>query len=243
MFDGTLDPSRLEAVIFDLDGTLYQQKPLQRRILVRLLRAYALHPRQGVHTARILYAYRKAQEELRAGQAGDGPPVDLSQAQLRIACQHVKVGANEVAACVTRWMEHEPLPLLASCIQPGVLEFLHACQSRRLGLGVLSDYPAEAKLAALGLRDFFDVVMSAQSSEVGVFKPHPRGLLVVARKLGVAPDQALYVGDRASVDAPAAAAAGMPCFLVTSGFAQLSSWLNRPSTSAERPMLPVVPNI
>jgi putative hydrolase of the HAD superfamily len=85
-----------------------------------------------------------------------------------------------------------------------------------LRLGVLSDYPPEAKLAALGVGDLFDAVLCAQAPEVGVFKPNPRGILVLLERLGVAPSEALYVGDRAEVDAAAARAAGVACAILSS---------------------------
>ena len=60
---------------------------------------------------------------------------------------------------------------------------------RRRGtkLGALSDYPAVAKLEALGIADRFDVVLSAQDPRVHAFKPNPKGLLVALEALAVEP--------------------------------------------------------
>ncbi len=82
-------------------------------------------------------------------------------------------------------------------------------------LAALSDYPAEAKLRALGIADLFELVLCAQAPEIGVFKPHPRGLQVVLEQMGVDRHECLYVGDRADVDAAAAAAAGVACAILT----------------------------
>jgi HAD superfamily hydrolase (TIGR01509 family) len=79
---------------------------------------------------------------------------------------------------------------------------------------VLSDYPPAAKLAALGVDQYFDVAVCAQDAEVRAFKPSPRGIRVALARLGVEPREALYVGDRPEVDAAAAAAAGVPCVIV-----------------------------
>ena len=81
-------------------------------------------------------------------------------------------------------------------------------------LGVVSDYPADDKVRSLGLSGFFRVVVSAQESAVGVFKPHPRGLEVALRRMGVENGAALYIGDRVDVDAQFATAAGVPCVIV-----------------------------
>jgi phosphoglycolate phosphatase/putative hydrolase of the HAD superfamily len=243
--EALLDPAGLKAVIFDLDGTLYLQDVLRRAMLVRLVRAHAMRPVAGVRTARILTAYRKAQEALRGSMTPGQAPVDLADVQLQRTCEVTRAQPGLVSECVSRWMEYEPLAVLRRCIRPGLVEFLRSCRTQGLRLAVFSDYPAEAKLDALGLGHFFDVVLSAQSPVVGVFKPHPKGLLVVAERLALEPSDCMYVGDRADVDGAAAAAAGMRCFILTrvAGFPQLSERLNRPSTSAERTALPTLPII
>jgi HAD superfamily hydrolase (TIGR01509 family) len=220
-----LDPTSLEAVIFDVDGTLYRQSSLRRAMATRLVRAHLTRPVLGMRTFRALEAYRKAQEHLR--DSGGGPYEDLAEVQLRVACERSGSEREFLGTCVERWMEREPLDLLAPRIRPGLIEFLSACRSRSFKLGVLSDYPAQAKLEALGLAGQFDLVMSAQAPEIGVFKPDPRGLVVVAARLGVRPERCLYVGDRVGVDDAAAAAAGMPVFIVSSasGFEVLSAAL------------------
>ncbi len=56
---------RLRALIFDVDGTLYEQAPVRRIMLYRILRANLTSPRQGMITLQALRSYRKAHEELR----------------------------------------------------------------------------------------------------------------------------------------------------------------------------------
>ena len=204
---------RLKAIVFDIDGTLYRQGPLRRAMLARLAAAYAAHPIRGWRTLRVLRAYRHAQEELRAG-AFSG---EIAAAQIALTCERTKVDRDTVAACVATWMEQEPLPFLRECLQPGVIEFLQTCRSRGVQLGALSDYPADAKLQALGLFELFDLVLCAQSTHVNVFKPHPRGLLLALERLGVDRSEALYVGDRVDVDAPTAKAASVACAILTTG--------------------------
>jgi HAD superfamily hydrolase (TIGR01509 family) len=182
---------------------------------LRLLRAHATQPLSGLRTLRVLGAYRQAQERLRESATSSAPRADLAEAQIRLACERTHADPAIVTAWVARWMEQEPLAILARYIQPGLLQFLHACKVHGLRLGVLSDYPADTKLKALGLDGLFDVVLAAQAAEVGVFKPHPRGLLLAAERLGASPAECVYVGDRADVDGIAAAAAGMACFIVT----------------------------
>jgi FMN phosphatase YigB (HAD superfamily) len=216
----------VRAVIFDVDGTLYRQAPLRRAMAKRLARAYVAHPFVGHRTMRILRAYRHAQEELRAGAATG----DLAEEQLALAARRAGANRETVLASVERWMELAPLDVLAVCGQPDLRASLQSLHSSGLQLAVLSDYPAEAKLQALGIRDLFDVVVCAQEPEVKVLKPDPRGLVLVLERLGAGVAEALYVGDRADVDAPTARAAGVACAIVGparsagEGFWSVPSW-------------------
>jgi phosphoglycolate phosphatase len=99
-------------------------------------------------------------------------------------------------------------------VQPG----LQALQQRGLRLACLTNKPvgfARALLAQKGLDGFFEHVFGGDSFERK--KPDPLPLLRTAEALGVAPAQALMVGDSAN-DAQAARAAGCPVVLLTYGY-------------------------
>lgn len=208
-----------EAIVFDLDGTLYAQRPVRRGMARRLVTAHVARPLVGVRTMRALAAYRRAQEAMRArGHHGD-----LARAQLAEAAAAAGVEPAGLADLVERWMESEPLDLVAAHARPGLVATLDELRARGVRLGVVSDYPAAAKLAAMGIDRHFDVVRCAQDADVGVFKPDPRGLLVTLSDLGVDPSRAVYVGDRAEVDGAAAAAAGVRFILLGAPVATVSA--------------------
>lgn len=106
-------------------------------------------------------------------------------------------------------METAPLDLMAGARTPGLMEFLATAKNRGQRIGAVSDYPAQAKLTALGVRDFFDVVVCAQDGGVQALKPEPAGILLALKQLGVTPDAAVYIGDRPEVDGEAARRAGV----------------------------------
>jgi FMN phosphatase YigB (HAD superfamily) len=204
------DLTGVRAVVFDVDGTLYRQSSLRRAMLLRLAGAHATHPARGIRTARVISAYRRAQEELRA-------PADsrhVADAQLRIAADTTGLTTDEVSRCVDRWMERAPLDVLPRVARRGLHETLSALRASGRRLGVLSDYPAFPKLEALGVAHLFDAIVCAQDTDVGAFKPNPRGLLLILGRLGVEPHEALYVGDRVDVDASTATRAGVRCAIV-----------------------------
>jgi phosphoglycolate phosphatase/putative hydrolase of the HAD superfamily len=211
----SLQGARPKAIVFDLDGTLYDQRAVRRAMLARLLRAHALRPRLGLRTLRALGAYRSAQEDLRLAPYADDSPGNVAEEQLRLASERTGYPPVFVHACVTRWMEEEPLELIARYPHAGMRDFMRAARGRGIALGLLSDYPADAKLHALDLDRSFDAVVTAQSPSVGVLKPHPRGLRHILELLETGPAEAVFVGDRVDVDAAAATAAGVACYILT----------------------------
>lgn len=211
--------AQFKALIFDLDGTLYRQEPVRRAMAWRILRAHLWHPTQGFATVRVLQAYRRAQETLRlTGVSGDP-----GAQQIRLAAQNCKLGEAEVQLRVAHW-SGRAMDLLSQALRPGLVELLQLAREKRMLLGVLSDYPAEDKLCAMGLRNYFDVVVSASDPEVQSFKPSPRGLEIVLRRLGLEKHEVLYIGDRPEVDGVAAAAVGVRCAILTSSHNQQGPW-------------------
>lgn len=202
--------ARLRAIIFDLDGTLYSQVKLRAMMSMRMAREYWNRPGEGRTTARILHAYRRAQERLRNSHVQS----DLKQAQVELAATLARCSIGEAQNCISRWFESEPLPLLGRCMRPGVETLLDAAFEKGIKLAVFSDYEAEEKLRAMNLREFFDVVVCANDIEVREFKPSATGLRVTLERLGVNAGEAIYVGDRADLDTQAARSAKLGAIIV-----------------------------
>jgi HAD superfamily hydrolase (TIGR01509 family) len=202
-----LDISRIQAVIFDVDGTLYDQSSLHRRIALRMLAVYGTKPVRGLHVVRVIQAYRQAHEALRDRAFS-------AEIQLATAAHESDCSVSEVRVLVDQWVHHAALELLAGCVFPGVIGLLETLDERGIKCGVFSDYPAEKKLEAMQLRRFFTNVVCGQ--EVGWLKPNPHGMVALVAKMGVSPTRALYVGDR-NIDQQAAARAGMESVLIKNG--------------------------
>jgi putative hydrolase of the HAD superfamily len=104
---------------------------------------------------------------------------------------------------------------------PGSRAALAALKARGLRLAVVSnaDGSVEAQLAADGICQVgpgpgVDVDAVLDSSVVGVAKPDPRIFELALQRLGVAPEQAIHVGDTPAADVDGAAAAGVTAVLV-----------------------------
>ena len=195
-----LDWSTIDLVVFDVDGTLYDQ----RRLRLGMLRQLIGHSWQtrSLNTLLILRTFRQVRETL--GEQAGADFMALQYAQT--ASRHGTTPAA-VRALTEEWMERRPLPLLAACRYAQVAEVFAGLRANGKRIAAFSDYPAVAKLAALGLQA--DAVVCATDADISRLKPDPAGLLSILRQTGVGPARALMIGDRFDRDAAAAGKAGM----------------------------------
>jgi putative hydrolase of the HAD superfamily len=87
-----------------------------------------------------------------------------------------------------------------------------AARGLRLACVSNSDGRAELHLVDTGMRAGLEFVVDSQL--VGVEKPNPEIFRIALRRLGVAPERALYVGDIRCVDERGSRAAGMQFVLI-----------------------------
>ena len=203
----TQEPARdIECVLFDLDGTLYDQRKLRWRVAWLLLRSVAAF-RLGPRRIAVLRAYRRETERLRDTKLPAGQTLARHHAQ-RVA-DALGVPADFVEATFRTWMIDHALPLVRQCVWPEARDTLEKLRGAGYRLGVLSDYPVHEKLAALGLADCFGAVLSCQDPDSDGYKPHCNGFHRLAAALGSEPKSCIYVGDRLPYDIAGARAAGM----------------------------------
>jgi phosphoglycolate phosphatase/putative hydrolase of the HAD superfamily len=202
----SFDLHGIRAVIFDVDGTLYDLKMVQRIMLFRLARFYIVRPWR-CYDVFILYKFRRNREEMSVQGIRNIEREQFS----RVAA---KTGASEtrVRSVVGQWIIEAPLPFLRRCRYEGVDEFFGVLRKSGVRVAAMSDYPATAKIAALGLKA--DAIVSAVDPSVDRFKPDPAGFLTAARMLAVEPKDVLVIGDRMDRDGIAAERAGMRCLLI-----------------------------
>lgn len=192
-------------VVFDVDGTLYAQRPVRVRMAIELLCDALLHGTTA--RIRMLSLYRKLFESLATEDAAD-----FHALICECVAQQTGGTAAQVRAVMEEWMVQKPLRHLRPARFPMLPELFAAMRRRRIVIGVLSDYPAMAKLEALGLEA--DHVLSAE--DVGRPKPDPAGLLALMERAGVTASQTVLIGDRIERDGLAARRAGVPALIRSS---------------------------
>lgn len=196
------------AVIFDVDGTLYWQKGLRRRMLWDLLFG-AVRSASVREDIRIIKCFREDREEL-----GTRITSGFAAAQYRVTAEKLGIPPARVEEAVRLWIYERPLPYLRKHRVPGIDLWMRQLREAGVKLAVYSEYPAYDKLKALELE--VDAVVSSVDPDVDAFKPSPKGVEVALARLGVAPERALFVGDRLDRDRPCAEAAGVEFLWVDS---------------------------
>lgn len=195
-----LDWNAIELVVFDVDGTLYDQRALRRRMLVEMI-GHTLAKR-SLTTLRVLRIYRALREAM-----GEEEVEGFGDILLERTAQRAGVGRAQVEEIVDEWLHQRPLVHLRACRYPGIKELFVALKESGKKVGIFSDYPAIDKLDALGLEA--DFVTCAEDPDIGILKPHPRGLETIIAAAGVARLETLMIGDRVERDGEAARRAGV----------------------------------
>ena len=195
-----LDWSQVDLVVFDVDGTLYDQRRLRRAMLGQLLRD-AWHAR-SLDTLQTLRTFRQVREAL-----GEEPGADFLRLQYTRTAARRNRPEDAVRLLAAEWLEQRPLPSLAGCRYAQLEAVFAGLQSAGKRIAVFSDYPAVDKLKARGL--WADLVVCATDADIGRLKPDPAGLLSILRQTGVSASRTLMIGDRFDRDGEAARRAGV----------------------------------
>jgi putative hydrolase of the HAD superfamily len=190
----------IRGIAFDLDGTFYPNYRFYVCLIPFLLKEW-----------RYLLAFNKARTALRKTFL-DGNFYDL---QALLMAEILKKDGAEVKDRTEKLIYRGWEPLFKKVkIYPHVRETLAAFKSAGLPLGLLSDFPAELKLEYLGLHGYWDAVIC--SEHTNRLKPDPAPFLELARRMALAPEQILYVGNSVSYDIVGSKRLGMKAALVSS---------------------------
>ena len=179
------------AVSFDVDGTLYSDRFLKAQVALEAIRQGLVRPLRDLH--------RFSRRAVAARAAGRLDPAWESDVPVRLEAE-----ARLLLPVIRR---RGP--------RAGAADLLTRLRPRTLI--AVSDFDAEAKLGALGLRHHFDHTYAAE--RYGALKPDPTVFRAALADLGIAPSTLLHVGDRPDTDGLAARAAGARALILGTDFA------------------------
>lgn len=186
----------IRAVLFDLDGTLYDRDALANALFERQYRDFAGDLR-GISRERFLRDVHAMDEhghgEKESGYRNLVRVWDLDDTLAPRLIEHF-------------WATFEGLCVLS----PDTAATLEALRERNLMLGVITNGPVgrqRRKLELLGLAGSFDAVLV--SGEEGCRKPDAEIFQRALARCGVAAHEALFVGDHPVADVEGAHRAGL----------------------------------
>jgi len=207
---------KYDAIILDLDGTLYFQKPVQLCMIMSVLIFCITHPFMWKEIF-LVRDYRKLYE------CGIG---HLERC-FSLARQY-HLHTSRVEEIIQKWMVKSPLPFVRKFRDKHLLSLLE--NYRKLGVKyiVYSDYPVADKLEVLGFVP--DAAYSADS--VGCLKPSPDGLLHILKENRFLASNCLFIGDKFEKDGKCAESIGMDYYILPQSkfkrrksYVQLDMWL------------------
>ncbi|HSP36797.1 MAG TPA: HAD family hydrolase [Frankiaceae bacterium] len=204
----------VDAVVFDLDGTLLDHRTSARAGLERWVAGFGVPMSDAIERA-----WFEAEEthfgEWRRGEIGHS---EQRRRRMRAFLPVIGRPVGDDSALEAAFESY--LEAYRSCWVgfPDVDDAVDAVLSRGLTTGVLTNSTRslqEAKLAHLGLLHRIGPVVCA--AELGVAKPHPDAFRAVCDAVGMPPERVLYVGDEHPVDVIGARDAGLQAVLVDRG--------------------------
>jgi putative hydrolase of the HAD superfamily len=199
-----------EAITLDVGNTLLFPYPSVGEVYARIGRCYGLYLEAGTAQKRFADAWQHCQ----ARQPG-----------LLYGTSHAEalafwVDLNRIALADTGLAEGALRALVADLyaafaraecwrVNPGLGPLLEACRSRRLRLGIVSNWDLRLRplLEELGFLGWADPVLI--SAEVGQEKPTPGFFALALRALAVPPERVLHIGDTWTDDVLGATGCGM----------------------------------
>ena len=189
------------AWLVDLDGTLYRALPVKLCMAGELVLC-------GGPAIQTLRAFREEHERLRGGS------IDLLPSpwhvQLERTARRLALDPGALQQLTEEWMIVRPGRWIARFARRFLLAEIAAARARGIRTALVSDYPARAKLVALGATQLFDqVVANGEPGGPLRLKPAAAGYLLAAQRLGVEPEACLVIGDRKDADGLAASRANM----------------------------------
>ena len=200
-----------KAVIFDLDGTLYDYETTHKKALDSAISSLARELRQNPTEVRQAYDESRAAVKKRLGKTAS------SHSRLIYFKGAIEQLLLQTEPELTLDVELQYWQVFLKSMQPypGVADFLVFLKSLGIKTAVLTNMQTSIqlkKLMALGFDRFFDFVIT--SEEIGYEKPDTRPFEAVLSKLKKASRDTWFFGDDLDADVLGATSVGIKTFYI-----------------------------
>ncbi len=196
-----MDLTKIKAVLFDLDDTLYSRRDAAKKTFYGMFREqlYPIASDELIHRA-VEYMMSKVERNSMISENAFQALI----AEFPPEVPYVR------SSCVDYYYEH----IVEFVIPfPEQTEIIAKLRATGIKTAIVTNIPEErvfsqrAKVDALRLCDVMDAVVI--SGEIGIHKPDKRIYLYTCDLLGVLPEQCIFVGDDPDSDIKGALSAGM----------------------------------
>lgn len=194
-----IDLNQYDALIFDIDGTLYNQKKMRLKMIKYLLKFYFVHWSHWKDLLVIMY-FRKVREQ----ECYRDKTIDQ---QYELVAERYSKTAEYVKQVISKWMYEEPLRFIKESVYPEIVSIWREKQKNGALIIVYSDYPASDKLKTIGLKA--DRIFSADMEEIQELKPSKKAMKLILQEMGIDVNCTAYIGDRYEKDGKSAEYAGI----------------------------------
>lgn len=176
-----------QAIIVDMDGTLYYQKPVRLAMLRKMI----------IHFWRlsdflIIWKYRKLFEQ----------GLNEEERMARLPKRAPRV--------IQEWMLERALPYVQKYRDGELIELLEKVASKSVTVIVYSDYPVQEKLSAM----CFSPEQYYSAADLGAMKPEASKLIRVLIAQDINPKNCLVIGDRYEKDGKLAENMDADCLIL-----------------------------
>jgi putative hydrolase of the HAD superfamily len=209
-------PDGPRAVVFDAVGTLLTPEPSAGIAYHRAGCRYGSRLDEREIVARFAKAFRSTLREAGPEPHRTDEPTERQFWREVVGRVFDDFPPEAAAACFDDLFAHFARPE-AWRVYPDVGTALRELHGLGLTLAIASNFDSRLHTVAAGHPELAALDRRFVSSEIGWRKPHPAFFRAVCERLGLPPDQVLYVGDEPESDVAAGRAAGLRAMLLRRG--------------------------
>ena len=192
--NGKVEQYMIKAVIFDMDGTLYNE----REYVMSGFRAVAeyLSVKYKMNCNKIF--------EILKSDFDNG----LRKKNFDVLVEKLHLNAEKINNLVDIYRKHKP----SISLYPDAKTILNKLKKEDLKLGLITDgwkESQENKISSLNLRDYFDLIIITDAYGKEYRKPSEKPFKLVLSKFGLKPNGTVYIGDNPLKDFVAAKKLGI----------------------------------
>lgn len=204
--DKNIDWTKYKAVIFDVDGTIYDLSKMHRYIFFAMLKYYLFHFWKCFEIF-IIYSFRKEREHLAQINANN-----IAEQQYENVANKLKLDKSKVVRVIDFWMNKKPLEYIEKCLNIEIKKLIDQLYSMGIIIIYFSDYDPTEKVQILSLK--YNYFFCSCDRGIDALKPSTKGLSYILGKLNLNVNECLLVGDRDDKEGIIAREIGMEYYIL-----------------------------